>query len=157
ISRPDGAMRWVHTKMKPVLDADGEVVRINGIVSDVSERKELEAQFLRAQRMDNLGSLAGGIAHDLNNVLAPIMMGIELLREKHFDQDSQTTLATLEVCAKRGANLVKQILMFARGVEEQRTVLLPERLIVDLHTILQRTFPKSIKIVVDVAPDLWTV
>jgi two-component system cell cycle sensor histidine kinase/response regulator CckA len=157
ISRPDGAIRWVHTKMKPVVDADGEVVRINGIVSDVSERKELEAQFLRAQRMDNLGSLAGGIAHDLNNVLAPIMMGIELLREKHFDHDSQTTLATLEVCAKRGANLVKQILMFARGVEEQRTVLLPERLIVDLHTILQRTFPKSIKILIDVTPNLWTV
>src|SRR6185503_16702211 len=65
ISGPDGAIRWVHTKMKPVVDADGEVVRINGIVSDVSERKELEAQFLRAQRMDNLGSLAGGIAHDL--------------------------------------------------------------------------------------------
>src|SRR5262249_34820845 len=110
ISRPDGAIRWVHSKMKPVLDSNGDVVRINGIVSDVSERKELEAQFLRAQRMDNLGSLAGGIAHDLNNVLAPIMMGIELLREKHSDNDSQTTLATLEVCAKRGANLVKQIL-----------------------------------------------
>jgi CheY-like chemotaxis protein len=107
--------------------------------------------------LENLGSLAGGIAHDLNNVLAPIVMGVQLLRDRHEDPKSLSTLATLDSCAKRGANLVKQILMFARGVEERRVTLHLGRLIDDLDKMLQRTFPKSIQIATDVAPDLWTV
>jgi two-component system, cell cycle sensor histidine kinase and response regulator CckA len=157
IAKPDGAFRWVMAKLKPVRDAEGRTIRIDGSISDISGNKELEAQFLRAQRMENLGTLAGGIAHDLNNVLAPIMMGVEVLRERNADSESQATLATLELCTKRGANLVKQILMFARGVEERRVTLHPGRLIQDLHSMLLRTFPKSIKIVVDIASDLWSV
>jgi len=157
ISKPDATTRWVHARMKPVHDAEGHMIRVDGIISDISERKELEAQFLRAQRLENLGSLAGGIAHDLNNVLAPIVMGIQLLRDRHKDASTISTLGTLESCAKRGANLVKQILMFARGVEGRRVPVDPGRLIVDLERILRRTFAKSIRIVLEVVPDLWTV
>lgn len=157
IRRPDGSLRWVYMKMKPVRDAAGQTIRVDGIISDISETKELEAQFLRAQRMENLGRLAGGIAHDLNNVLAPIMMGVELLRERHEDADSLSTLATLKSCTKRGANLVKQILMFARGAEGRRVTVQPERLIVEMEKILRRTFSKSIQIATDVAADLWNV
>jgi len=157
ITRADGSIRWVLARMKPVRDGGGQVIRIDGIISDITERKDLEAQFLRAQRLENLGSLAGGIAHDLNNVLAPIMMGVELLRERTDDAATQSTLATVEQCTKRGANLVKQILMFARGVEERRTGLLPARLITDLYTILRRTIPKSIEIVLDLPKDLWVI
>jgi two-component system, cell cycle sensor histidine kinase and response regulator CckA len=153
----NGGLRWVYLKMRPVRDADGQITRVDGIISDITKRKELEEQFLRAQRLENIGSLAGGIAHDLNNVLSPIVMGVELLREKHKDTQSQSTLALLELCAKRGANLVKQILMFARGVEGRRVTVHVGRLIIDLGKILQRTFPKSIRIATDVVPDLWTV
>jgi len=107
--------------------------------------------------MENLGSLAGGIAHDLNNVLAPIVMGVEVLRDKYHNRDCLSTLAVLELCARRGANLVKQILMFARGVEGQQITVHVGRLIVDLDKMLERTFPKSIRIITDVAPHLWTV
>jgi PAS domain S-box-containing protein len=157
ISRPDGTLRWVYLKMKPVRNAAGQTIRVDGLISDITERKELEAQFLRAQRLENLGSLAGGIAHDLNNVLAPIVMGVEVLREQHTDRHTLSTLNTLELCAKRGANLVKQILMFARGVEGRRVEVEPGHSIFDLEKILQRTFPKSIRIATEVAPDLWTV
>ena len=157
IAKPDATTRWVHARMKPVHDSEGHMVRVDGIITDISERKELEAQFLRAQRLENLGSLAGGIAHDLNNVLAPIVMGLQLLRDRHKDPGTVSTLATLESCAKRGANLVKQILMFARGVEGRRVPVDTGRLIVDLEKILRRTFAKSIRIALEVDPDLWTV
>jgi PAS domain S-box-containing protein len=157
IARPDGTSRWISLKMKPVCDANNQTIRVDGLIADVTEQKQLEAQFLRAQRMENVGSLAGGIAHDLNNVLAPIVMGVELLRDKYHNRDCLSTLAVLELCARRGANLVKQILMFARGVEGQQITVHVGRLIVDLDKMLQRTFPKSIRIITDVAPHLWTV
>jgi len=85
------------------------------ILRDITDRKKLEAQFLRAQRMESIGTLAGGIAHDLNNVLQPIMMALQLLRNTYKDEKSQVWIDTLEASATRGANLVKQVLSFARG------------------------------------------
>jgi signal transduction histidine kinase/CheY-like chemotaxis protein len=157
IRRPDGTLRWIQAKLKPVRGPGGETVRVDGIMSDITERKELEAQSLRAQRMENLGRLAGGIAHDLNNVLSPIVMGIELLRKKHRDAQTVRTMAAMELCATRGTNLVKQILMFARGVDGERMTLDPSRSIRDLERMLLETFPRSIRIVTDIEPELWTV
>jgi PAS domain S-box-containing protein len=157
IRRGGNSVRWVHARMKPVCGDDGAVARIDGIVSDITERRELEAKFLRTQRLENLGSIAGGIAHDLNNVLAPIVMGIELLHGRHADPRTQETLATLQQCALRGANMVKQILMFARGVDGQRVRIDPARQIESVEEMLQPTFPKSIRIEVDTAPDLWPI
>ncbi len=157
IQRADGALRWVQVKLKPVQDPAGNIIRIDGIISDVTERKDLEAQFLRAQRMENLGSLAGGIAHDLNNVLAPIVMAVSLLREEHQDAKTRGTLTLVDQCARRGANLVKQILMFARGVQGRRSEINAGRLIGEFENMLRRTLPKSIDIAVRVPPDLWSV
>ena len=83
--------------------------------SDVTEAQRLEARLLRSQRMEGIGTLAGGIAHDLNNVLAPILMAIEVLGRKVTDPHAQRMLAILETSARRGADLVKQVLTFARG------------------------------------------
>jgi PAS domain S-box-containing protein len=125
--------------------------------TDIVERRKLVYQFLRAQRVESIGNLASGIAHDLNNVLAPILMSIQLLRKKFVDERSQRVLSTLEESAQRGADMVKQVLSFARGIEGERVVLQLKHLICDLETILNQTFSKSIKIEISILKDLWTV
>ncbi|HEX7808997.1 MAG TPA: PAS domain-containing protein, partial [Thermoanaerobaculia bacterium] len=85
-------------------------------IRDITQHKELEKQFVRAQRMDSIGNLAGGVAHDLNNVLMPIIMGTTYLRRCELDERAMRTLDDIERSAKRGADLVRQVLSFARGV-----------------------------------------
>ena len=118
--------------------------------------KELE-DLLRAQRIHTLGTLAGGIAHDLNNVLAPISMGLELLRRKCVDEEAQRTLDTLDSCVTHGADLIRQILTFARGLEGDRISIQTKHLLRDVRRVLQQTLPKSITIHSKVQTDLWAV
>jgi PAS domain S-box-containing protein len=125
--------------------------------TDITEKKQLEAQFLRAQRMESIGRLAGGIAHDLNNVLAPILMAVQLLELKLLDERSQDWLKILETNAKRGADLVKQVVSFARGIEGERTIVQVRHLISEIRQIAKETFPKSIEVYTDLVQDLWTV
>ncbi|MCR4375267.1 MAG: ATP-binding protein, partial [Acidobacteria bacterium] len=126
------------------------------VLRDVTARKVLERHSLRAQRMESLGTLAGGIAHDLNNALAPILMSIELLRDKG-DPDRQEVLDTIERSAQRGADMVRQVLSFARGVEGQRVDVSIAALVRDVEKIANDTFLKHLQVRVEVAPDLWTV
>ncbi len=127
------------------------------ILRDVTEKKRLEAQFLRAQRMESIGTLAGGIAHDLNNLLAPMLMAVQMLQLKFTDEQSQKMLQLLRVNAERGADMVKQILSFARGVEGERLALQPRHLIKEVVKILKETLPKSIEISFYIAEDLWPI
>ncbi|MEW6735392.1 MAG: response regulator [Acidobacteriota bacterium] len=124
---------------------------------DITEKKRLAAQFLRAQRLESIGTLAGGIAHDLNNVLAPILMAVQLLRRKFHDEQSQRLLNTLETSAERGADLVKQVLSFAKGGEGEPVIVQPKHLIQDIEKILNETLFKSIEIEASVAKDLLPV
>jgi signal transduction histidine kinase len=112
---------------------------------------------LRAQRLESLGTLASGMAHDLNNVLAPILMSVQLLLLKFPDLPTQQLLETLEINVKRGAGLVKQVLSFARGVEGERMTLQVQHLILEIEQIAKQTFPKSIEVYTDLPSDLWTV
>jgi PAS domain S-box-containing protein len=126
--------------------------------TDITERKQLEAQFLRTQRLDSIGTLASGIAHDLNNVLAPILMSAQLLLQNQLpEQKKPDLLKTIESSAKRGAALVKQILSFARGVEGQRTAIQLKHLFSEIRQIVNETFPKSIEACTDISQDLWVV
>jgi nitrogen-specific signal transduction histidine kinase/ActR/RegA family two-component response regulator len=113
--------------------------------TDITEKKQLEAQLLRAQRLESIGTLASGLAHDLNNVLAPIMMSVQLLKEGVEDEEQLASLQTLETCSQRGANIIRQVLMFARGVEGQRIMLNPKHLIQEMERIVHETFPRSIE------------
>ncbi len=126
-------------------------------VLDLTERQKLEHQFLRAQRMESIGRLAGGIAHDLNNILAPIMMSIEMLQAKTTDPQSKSILETIEVSAKRGADIVRQVLSFGRGVDGERIEVQPKHLMKDLESIIKDTFPKDIQLRFSIPNDLWTV
>ncbi len=127
------------------------------ILRDITEKRRLEAQFLRAQRMESIGTLAGGIAHDLNNLLAPMLMAVQMLQLKFTDEQSQKMLQLLRVNAERGADMVRQILSFARGVEGDRLALQPRHLIKEVVKILKETLPKSIEISFYVDEDLWPI
>lgn len=141
-----GAELTVQCRWSLVRDDQGRPKSILTINSDVSEQKKLEAQFLRAQRMESLGTLAGGIAHDLNNVLSPIVMGTELLLEVLKEPAAHKTLKTMASSAKRGADMVKQVLSFARGTEGEKIVLQLNHLIKEMQKIVKETFPKNIEI-----------
>ncbi len=147
----------VQSRWTLVRDHDAKPKSVLIISTDITEKKISEAQFLRAQRMESLGTLAGGIAHDLNNMLAPILMASQLLRMKVSDVDSVKYLDTLEASTQRGASLVKQVLSFARGAEGERTELQLRSLIKEVQKILIETFARSIQIQAYMPQDLWQV
>ncbi len=124
--------------------------------TDITEKKQLEAQFLRAQRLESIGTLSGGIAHDLNNILTPILAISQLLPLTLPSSDEQTKhlFDVLETSAKRGATLVKQVLSFARGVQGDRTPLQVKHIISEIKDFARNTFPKSIEIQVGLPDDL---
>ncbi len=147
----------VESEWTLVTDDSGRPKSILVVNTDVSEKRKIEAQFLRTQRMESIGTLAGGIAHDLNNVLAPILMSVEILKGKFKDDQSKRMLNVLESSAKRGADMVKQVLTFARGVEGERVLLQTRHLIKEVAKIIQDTFPKTVQLKTDIAENLWTI
>jgi two-component system cell cycle sensor histidine kinase/response regulator CckA len=155
IVRPDGTLRWIHDKGFPVYDKAGKAWRMAGVAEDITERKELEAKFFRAQRLESVGSLASGIAHDLNNILAPILMSIPLLRSGLPPEKAEKTFATIEASAERAAKLVKQLLIFGRGVEGRPVPVQPRELLQAMREIVQETFPKSIALQLHAPAALW--
>ncbi len=124
---------------------------------DLTERKELELHFLRAQRMESIGTLAGGIAHDLNNTLSPIIMSLDILAKRFTDPDSAHLLDILSASAHRGANMVRQVLTFARGVEGERREMQVGHLVHEIDNIVRDTFPKNIRLSLAVPTELWTI
>lgn len=115
--------------------------------------QELERQFLRLQRVESIGMLSSGIAHDLNNVITPIMMGAALLRTEVQRPDNIRVLESMERAAGRAANLVQQILRFARGVDREQRLLSVADVLNDIRLVIAETFPKSVDLRVSVAPD----
>jgi two-component system cell cycle sensor histidine kinase/response regulator CckA len=153
-----GEWRWVQIRGRIVeRDSAGAPTRALGTLLDIGERKKLEAHFLRAQRMESIGTLAGGIAHDLNNVLTPILMGTDLLRAQTSDPQVVGTIAMIEESATRGADMVRQVLSFARGYEGTRGTVEPGQPLQDVARIARETFPKNITVDSAWSEDLWTV
>jgi len=132
----------------------GQAPRFCYVAEDVTDKKQLEQQFLRAQRLESIGTLASGIAHDLNNVLAPIIMSLKLFRPKLADPEDQELLLALDSSARRGADIVKQVLTFARGVEGARQPVDLKRLVGELEKIARDTFPRSIQINVSIDDEI---
>jgi two-component system, cell cycle sensor histidine kinase and response regulator CckA len=125
--------------------------------TDITEQKKIENQLLRAQRMESIGTLAGGIAHDLNNILSPIMMATDMMQLETVDEGAERWLGIIKENAQRGADLVKQVLTFARGMEGARVSVQVKHIIKDSIKVLQETLPKSITVKYEIEPNLWTV
>ncbi len=128
-----------------------------GVGTDITEKKKLQEQFLRAQRLEGIGMLAAGIAHDLNNVLTPILMAGPMLRVRATDPQDQRLLQTLEHSAERGAALVRQILAFAHGTTGEPRLMQIKHLARDIIEVIEETFPKSIKLEQNFPADTWPV
>jgi PAS domain S-box-containing protein len=144
----------VESRWTLVRDSSGRPKGIFVINTDITESKRMAEHMLRAQRLESLGTLAGGIAHDLNNVLLPIMMSIDLLKLKVADREARSTLGSIEASARRGAEMVRQVLTFARGVEGERLRIDPAEVIEELRVIIRDTFPKNIVLVTRVPEKL---
>jgi two-component system, cell cycle sensor histidine kinase and response regulator CckA len=167
IIRKDGTILPVSLSATAVEDAVGKYLHSRSVVVDITERKQseeelrnMEAQFLRAQRMESLGTLSSGIAHDFNNILTPILAAAQLIPLKipNLDRQNLELLKLIEGSTKRGADLVKQILAFARGVEGKRLPLQVRHLLAEVIKVARQTFPKSITISTDIpTKNLWTV
>ena len=152
----DKTVRWLEFQLKPVFDGK-TMTRVDGALRDLTEQRTLERQLLRSQRLESIGTLASGIAHDLNNVLTPIMIGAQLLRDRTEDRRSINILETLEVSTTRGAELIRQITAFAYGIEEQRKPISLLHVFADIKQILEETLPRSISTHTEIPDTLWTV
>lgn len=157
---PDGELHTHLTIKFPLCDATGMPYAMCGISTDITEKKQLEAQFYRAQRLESLGTLASGIAHDLNNVLTPILTISQLLRLNYpgLDERAREMVKVLEDSAKRGANLIQQILAFTRGTGGERSPIQVTSVLHELIQVMRQSFPKSIEIYATIPdPFPWLV
>jgi PAS domain S-box-containing protein len=155
--REEGGAIWTGLVVSLLRGSAGTPRYFIVVVTDISERKRLEEQFLRAQRLESVGTLAGGVAHDLNNLLAPIMMGLELIRMGGVSPSLTPVVDNMERSVRRGAGLVRQVLSFARGLDGVRTRLPLRHLLNEVGMIVESSFPKNIRWDCDLPRDLWPV
>jgi PAS domain S-box-containing protein len=140
-----------------IRDAAGHPKSILAINTDITEKKRIEARSLRAQRLESIGTLAGGIAHDLNNILAPIILSADMLRSSVTEPGDVELIDTISGSAQRGADVVRQVLSFARGVDSTRVPLNLRHLFAELRKITAETFPRNIAVEMDAPQGLWMV
>ncbi|CAM9922845.1 unnamed protein product, partial [Phaeothamnion confervicola] len=152
-----GAWLTVDCRWTLLGDAQGRPRSILAINTDITERKLMEAKFLRAQRLESIGTLAGGISHDLNNLLSPIVMGVGILNQTMRSADDRATLQFMEQSAARAASLVKQVLSFARGIDGAKVSVHLGYVAREVEAMVRSTFPKNITLHFDVPKELWLV
>lgn len=140
--RKDGSRFWESVIFTALHDKTGRLRGFAKVARDITEHREAEALKLRTQRLESIGTLAGGIAHDLNNALAPILMGVELIRVEY--PDASGTVDIMEASARHGAGMVRQLLTFAKGIEGEQVLINPRHLFDQIGAIVEGTFPKSI-------------
>jgi PAS domain S-box-containing protein len=156
-AHPEG-WRWIRSVAKIVEhDAQGRALRMAGTHTDITERKELEARLLHSQRLEAVGTIASGVAHDLNNILTPMLMASSVLEEKLTDPKDRELMSLLENGAKRGAAIVRQLLTFSSKLTSSRTRVDPRHHVREIVGIMCSTFPPGIKVVEQLAPEVWSV
>jgi two-component system, cell cycle sensor histidine kinase and response regulator CckA len=149
------APRLVLCNGDALIDADGHKTGAVVVLHDITQRRKAEQQLLRVQRLESIGTLAGGVAHDLNNTLAPILMVTGLLRVKY--PKSMELIDTVEASAKHGADMVRQLLTFAKGAEGARLLIQPRDLLTEMEKIIRGTFPKNIRLRTSYANELHPI
>ncbi len=152
--RKDGTCFSQECIITPVRSPKGLITHFVSVRQDITERRALEQQAFRNQRMDSIGMLAGGIAHDLNNILVPIFLSVDLLRLETPDPKVGHALDVIQSAAKRADAIIKQVLTFARGIDGERVSINPSHLIREVVTLAQQTFPRNIAIVEQIPANL---
>ncbi|MDR3513478.1 MAG: CHASE3 domain-containing protein [Caulobacteraceae bacterium] len=155
VKLPGGERIW-ESVMVPVRNAAGRIDRILGSSRDVTEREEAQAQLRRAQRMEAVGHLTGGVAHDFNNLLQVIRGNLELLVGQIDDKEQAVQRARNALHgADRAAQLTRQLLAFARRQPLEPKVINLGRLVTDMAEMLRRTLGESIEVETVIAGGLW--
>jgi PAS domain S-box-containing protein len=147
----------VQVRATLIRDEQGRPKSILRIKTDITEQKKLEEQFLRSQRLESLGALVSGIAHDLNNTLVPIIIGVDILKDEPISEDAASMVRTMESSARRSAEMVKQMLLFARGGESSKMSVRPDVIVKEMGKIIADTFPKSVNCRVRVEKNLHPI
>jgi len=142
----DGTIIITDCRWTLVHNPGGAPAGILQVCTDVTERKRLETRFLRAQRVESIGIFASGIAHDLSNTLAPVLVGVEVLKRKLLDTQSQRLLKAIESSAKHGSEMVYQVLSFVKGVEGKHAKLNPLNIVKDVTGLLDDIIPSRITV-----------
>jgi PAS domain S-box-containing protein len=153
----DGRNIVVESRETVIRNPDSAPRSVLIINTDVTEHKKLETHLLRSQRLESIGTLASGVAHDLNNILTPILVCAEMLKSNPARPDGPDLLSMIEESGRRGANVVKQVLTFARGVEGDRVLIKPSHLVQEMIDVAQKTFPKAIEIAGRYHEDIWSI
>lgn len=155
--RSDNSLVPVESRWTLVRDSKGNPKAVYIVETDITEKLNLQNQVLRAQRLESIGTLAGGIAHDLNNVLGPILLSLQVLRRKLTDEKDLRLIDMIEASANRGASMIKQVLTFARGIEGERIPLKLSHIVREIQTMATQTFPRSVTLRTLMPKDLWAV
>jgi PAS domain S-box-containing protein len=155
--KKDGSTFWARIEVIVTPRSETDALVSRATLSDITEKKKLDAQLLRGQRLECVGRLASGIAHDLNNILAPILMIPPLLREALQEPAHLRLLGVIQANARRGANIIQQLLTFARGSGGKRASVQLGSVIREMFIIMQETFPKNITILREIHSEPWTV
>jgi PAS domain S-box-containing protein len=155
--RKDGSLFTEDMTITPVRNELGSIIRFIAIKQDITEHKKNEEQMFRVQRLESVGRLASGIAHDLNNILAPMLIGVPILREVAQEPSAIEILDAIESSAERGASIIKQLLTFGRGMETRRVPIQLKSIVREMIKIIEETFPKNITVSQSIEPDLQLV
>ncbi len=151
IDAADGHSRWLVAKGRVQYDDAGKAARMTGVVSDVTDRKEADAQLAQAQKMDAIGQLTGGVAHDFNNLLTPIVGSLDLLRRRHKDDErTQRMIGGALQAAERAATLTQRLLAFARRQALQPRAVDIGALIDGLVDLMRRSLGPSIAVTIEI-------
>jgi PAS domain S-box-containing protein len=156
IQHKDGRYLWVQDNRQLVRNVAGEPTDIVGVLTNITERKQTESQMLRAQRLESIGTLACGVAHDLNNVLTPILITVELMR-LDFPELPPESLEFIETSAKRGTDMVKHLLTFVKGAEGERRPVQTLTLFKEMEKLISFSFPKNITLRTSYAKDVRAI
>ena len=147
----DGSERWITKKGRMRFNAADQPVRLTGVVTDVTTRKEADAQLAQAQKMDAIGQLTGGVAHDFNNLLTPIVGSLDLVRRRHKDDErTQRMIGGALQAAERAATLTQRLLAFARRQALQPKAVDIAGLIDGIVDLIRRSLGPTIKVVLEV-------
>ncbi|MDD1775884.1 MAG: PAS domain S-box protein [Candidatus Methanomethylicus sp.] len=151
--RRDGSVIMVESRWSLAKEGNEPII-IMGINTDITEKKTLESQYLRAQRLESIGTLSSGIAHDMRNILTPIVMGLDILSLKLPDEKDQELINSLQKNLQRASDLTKQMLVYAKGVEVDRNPLKAAEVVNEIVKVIKETFPKSISVETKIAKNV---
>lgn len=154
IIRPDGSIRWIHDQAFPVFGPTGNLLKIVGVAEDISSRRHLEEQFRQAQKMEAIGQLAGGVAHDFNNILAAVLMQTEMaMVSEGLSEESREAFKEIRASSERAANLTRQLLLFSRKQVMKSSELDLNEVVIGLTKMLQRIIGEHLLLQINLPPE----